>query len=774
MSTQPVARARRRTPAQQEQGAALIFLVLMVLVILCSLIIVSANLAVNARRNTGEQRVALQSQYAAESGVSLARAKLGLFYAMTRSIVLPKGSGVGTDRSDIRNIFGSICGRTPITAGIGVYDPYTPTSGTQKLTLNSSAGTISGLDGVVMCDFATDPYSKSAVAGFFKTYLTNTEKTQLNLDDPKIDSFIDDLIAPATLTGNRLLPTEKKYDLVNGQPLSGNIESRFSIIPLAVSRPALDTFVFYFMVSDLKVASNVLNGSRAVSSSPNNAVNRRMYSFTAIRGSFAKYALFTNHHFATYTSETSSLPIYMNSAFNFSGPVHTNQKLSLFGSPYFGGKMTSSGCPANQIVPGNGIPGDPNEDEHCAVVGIPGSFFGSPAGYVRPSEMLGVGDPIGFPLDSDLNQTVNFNGASPNFAEGSTWNHDFVPLPKNGTNQKVDASSIQNGTTGLFIDSGAKIRKISLGVSGTSPKFQTITYTKVKTTGTVPVAPITTELRFDSDSRMQIRDKGTWVAAFKNVTTGEWQAGGGVAAKFNGVIYSTDGVDSMYTDPTTSGKNGAAIAEFAQISVGADRDVVITDHLKYERPPCTGSDPKLPNCDDLIDSTTQAYVRNVLGIYSILGQVQIANNPNSRVKNTDPDAGLLNAPDNVTVNAVLLAAGDKSTYVPNGGSVNVQNPGLGLSKGKLNLLGGVIENYYGQFGTFSPKTGNLSTGMAQNFIYDQRMETGFAPPSFPTQRSWDGGLSQYDMNGTALRDSSGSLIPVASFSLSGDITQVAP
>ena len=49
----------------------------------------------------------------------------------------------------------------------------------------------------------------------------------------------------------------------------------------------------------------------------------------------------------------------------------------------------------------------------------------------------------------------------------------------------------------------------------------------------------------------------------------------------------------------------------------------------------------------------------------------------------------------------------------------------------MNLLGGVIEKYYGPFGTANAQ-GQQLTGFGRNFTYDTRMTRGFTPPYFPT------------------------------------------
>jgi hypothetical protein len=50
----------------------------------------------------------------------------------------------------------------------------------------------------------------------------------------------------------------------------------------------------------------------------------------------------------------------------------------------------------------------------------------------------------------------------------------------------------------------------------------------------------------------------------------------------------------------------------------------------------------------------------------------------------------------------------------------------------VRLLGGLVEEYYGPFGTFSAATGQCQTGYGREFVYDRRMGRGFSPPFFPT------------------------------------------
>jgi hypothetical protein len=65
-------------------------------------------------------------------------------------------------------------------------------------------------------------------------------------------------------------------------------------------------------------------------------------------------------------------------------------------------------------------------------------------------------------------------------------------------------------------------------------------------------------------------------------------------------------------------------------------------------------------------------------------------------------------------------------------SVYVENYNTGAPKGHVHLIGGIIEEYYGAFGTSDPSTGLPSTGYGRDFKYDRRMSRGFTPPYFPT------------------------------------------
>lgn len=133
----------------------------------------------------------------------------------------------------------------------------------------------------------------------------------------------------------------------------------------------------------------------------------------------------------------------------------------------------------------------------------------------------------------------------------------------------------------------------------------------------------------------------------------------------------------------------------------------ITGHLRYERPP----DPADPDSNPL----------NVLGLFSA--------NHDIRIPERTP--GGARVPDDLVIHAVLMA-GEPGVDDGHNSAVFVQNYSTRPVQGQVHLLGGIIEEYYGAFGTFDARTGAPRSGYGRDFRYDRRMARGFSPPYFPT------------------------------------------
>lgn len=408
-----------------------------------------------------------------------------------------------------------------------------------------------------------------------------------------------------------------------------------------------------------------------------NIVLQGEYRFTIGRSSFARYALFTN----LFTN------IWFTDRTLFDGPVHTNGHFRFYRSPWFGGEVTSAGC----LSPGS---------QSCQGQTVPGAYFYG-EGFVRDRNMR--------PSAARPSYRNRYGTHAPEFTAGVDWNASFIPLPPNSQDQRTAAQE-----SGLYFGSSITslklYRKCLLGeteVACSEPldpgvlklQYIEVTYCVKTNKGKCPTNEV---YRYGPDGLLyQENNRGLFVPVLRN----------GAPVRFNGVIYTDGEVRSLSgpersrdTDPATA---PPALAEFAQITVAAQRDIRITGDLKYEKPPCTGVPTREPDgtvtpavCDNL-------GVQNVLGVYSQEGSVWIARE----------------APRDIHIHGTLMSSG---------GVVGVEGHDSIPEKGSVYLLGGIIEYYSGVFGTLDSVTGRNGTGYGQAFTYDRRFLQGLAPPFFPT------------------------------------------
>ncbi|MCK9595388.1 MAG: DUF4900 domain-containing protein [Candidatus Omnitrophica bacterium] len=150
----------------------------------------------------------------------------------------------------------------------------------------------------------------------------------------------------------------------------------------------------------------------------------------------------------------------------------------------------------------------------------------------------------------------------------------------------------------------------------------------------------------------------------------------------------------IYVDDDIAGISGV-VQSATRMTVASRRNVVIKDNITYQS--YTASPL---NADDY---------QNMLGIISWEGNVSIGTT----------------APDNVNIHAIIMAQH---------GIFTVDNYQSGSPRGTAILLGGVITDYYGPFGTFAG--GSALSGYGRNFVYDPRVQNGTTPPYFPYMTSF--------------------------------------
>ncbi len=151
----------------------------------------------------------------------------------------------------------------------------------------------------------------------------------------------------------------------------------------------------------------------------------------------------------------------------------------------------------------------------------------------------------------------------------------------------------------------------------------------------------------------------------------------------------------LYVDGEIQNLQGT-VADRTQVTVASTNDLQIRDHVRYENYSTT---PRL----------NAAGANNILGMLSWRGNVRIRRE----------------APDDIHVHATVMAPE---------GVFTVDDYNRGSPRGTANILGGVITQRYGAFGTFN-SDGQVS-GYGRNFIHDRRMLEGQSPPYFPTITSF--------------------------------------
>lgn len=402
-----------------------------------------------------------------------------------------------------------------------------------------------------------------------------------------------------------------------------------------------------------------------------NIVSQGEFRFTLGRSSFARYALFTNVH-----ATPSGTNVWFTDRTLFDGPVHTNNYFRFYRQPWFGGEVTSAGC----TNPG---------DTSCNGRIRPGAdFYG--VGFVRDTAMT---------PSPDAPSYTNWYGThAPQFTDGVDWRTTFIELPNNNQAQRDAAinggiyvnGNIQDLAFSVTTDGGTKYQQIDITVCTRYSRRGQCLRTR------------TDRYRYsDGGYLQQLDSNGDWQTVYRN----------GDPLVFNGVIFAEGAIGQVRgparTNPLDPDTAPPAIADFAKITVAAGNDIYIRNDLKYEDRPCSSPPERNPDgsvtpavCDNLD-------AENVLGIYSQDGNVFI-----SRY-----------APTDIHIDAVLMSAR---------GVVQVEDYNRIAPKGSVYLTGGIIEYFYGAFGTFNASTGTNATGYGRRFTYDQRMRAGLAPPFFPT------------------------------------------
>lgn len=508
-------------------------------------------------------------------------------------------------------------------------------------------------------------------------------------------------LLPATLVATKTGGIKSTSDLqaywkdvfspngVTISPTGSTYTVKYSLKPVRVEREGNTNFKFYLQVNEVRSNGTSGKAERVILA---NATKQSEIWFQITLPTFVDRVLFTNYH----QTKDGTRPNFTTQIFD--GPVHTNDRFTFANgaTANFKSKVTSAGCYAF------------NSDGTCGT-NTDGSYKQQPGLYVSDT-LSTLNNPLSGLVGntSTLNELTSKVPGGVNFTTAPDWQADYQPMPENAEDQEAAATA-----GGLTIPDGATVTMAAStsGNSVVSPTSYSAADKKWSPAAThqfitVVSGTTTTTYRLDSAGKLE-----------KKTATGSWIT---ERASFNGVLYSPGSINVAGPSRNSSNQSPPALAPFAQMTVAAEKDVGIVNDLSYSDIPCKGAE----SC------TSKATPTNLLGIYSQTGDVSILNS----------------APDNVNIHAVLMASQ---------GEVNVANHDrMGkcirycytwyaeyapLPRGNVNLVGGLIENYYGAFGKFNTSDASkLTSGYGRNFSFDERMGEGFGmtPPYFPVSPKW--------------------------------------
>ncbi|MFB3816680.1 MAG: DUF4900 domain-containing protein [Candidatus Methylomirabilales bacterium] len=286
----------------------------------------------------------------------------------------------------------------------------------------------------------------------------------------------------------------------------------------------------------------------------------------------------------------------------------------------------------------------------------------------------------GRPRDDDADRNGDLD--VPVFENGFSRSAENIPMPT-GTSANRQVEKALGMADGALGDGAfpSMSTGVHLGVSGDAMTGGI--YVNTGTSGGTNPASVTLAGGSTATYSITIGGATTTVTANPSARTTTLRAPNGTTTTYaglpNGMLFVNGRVGSL----------SGTLQRDTQVTIAATNDVVITNNVVYEN--YTGG--ATPSAEG---------TSNLLGLMSWSGNVRIGTS----------------APNDVSVHATVMTPT---------GEFRVDSYNSGSARGTATVLGGVIENTYGPFGTF----GSGTTGYGRNFVFDTRMRRGMWPPFFP-------------------------------------------
>ena len=724
----------------------MIVVVMFTLILLAGILAATLRLSLSSRQSTADQAATLQAQYVAESQMAMITRRLQDYQKLlTAEIPGPNGGSItqlqvppGTTVADLETYAKQFCNKASVT------NPWAATS--------AYAAARSTLDDQLY------PDAKECVVD---TTVNNADQFSVLADlvTPQAYNVLEDATErpsdindPATVKAwwKTLLTTD-----------IGTTNWRLGVRALRVVQLSPTVYRFFFGVQNARARGIVGNATRVMTAS---RANDGEWWFQIELPSLLEDVLMTNHHRSQPPSSSNYDPAGAPSVNftdqRFDGSIHTNEKF-LFdtnASAQFLERVSSVGCtdlprdgrPASGdcaktagVYIGNVLQTPPSTEDTNAKRSkwITDKVAASPrtVGFVKmpddstqinyskvnftadykplpenASDQMAAANSAGLSLSGQVDsvelKAANGSGtplssyANSKWAEASGDIYQYITVKRREVTRNCTTSNWQQQDywswfkyypTQTYVDWPSSDPE-----TGTSLKTYTKPHYYVRTVtcqNTASNTVITDEYRYGPDMVLKKKPAG-----------GTWAQATTFQDNFNGVIYGQNMTNvsgpARISGDTTGALDKAppALASFAKITLAASGDIGIASDLTVSETPCTFSETKAtPPCT--------RNPGNVLGIYS--------QNGNVIVRTTTPR--------NVNVHAAIMASTGQAT---------VENYDSRTQSGSVKLIGSLIENWYGAFGTYGSGSG---TGYGRDFTYDTRLNKGTTPPFFPVSPRWN-------------------------------------
>lgn len=700
----------------------MIVVVLFTLLLLAGILAATLQLSLGSRQNTADQAATLKAQYAAESGLALARSHLRQMQNILSVAQTGSATGLKLSRSTspiaIRTWVNQLCGSSTWQAitegedgGAGFYD-----KGADKSYPSAQACVPSGLstdDNFILLARAVQPAS----------YNVLPQRERPATDDASLKAFWRTVFTSPKVMSSSGLDTEVSMQL-----------SISRILRLS------STYYRVYIKVPQVVISAAPTGARRVLRAQSAQTGEWWFDIT--QPSLLDAVVQDDYH----TSEEGNAINYTTDT-RFQGPVKTNDVFTFTtssgnNSPSFSGQISSAGC----------IDRIQNADE-ITCTRQPGVRVDSTVSRTSTGTDAQRSTAIqSYIANQGVN--VNYNGTTPNYASA------YQPFPTAAQIQQnaaqgldEDGTAFTDGSRGLTLATNEVGLEMFVGdanmnmptsYNATSRTWQeaatsyqyfrpvTATNCTEQLDGTCNPTYSSTIYRVDRDMNLSSK-----------TGTGGWIP---MTGKFNGVVFKTGGATdtglsvfgptrltaSAATADTPIARARPAVASFMGLTLATARPIDIRTDLAMAQPPCRYDEYEtvqlVPACKDR---------KNVLGLFSSAAKIVVKKQ----------------VPDNAILQVAMMSSQKEFT---------VEGYDSGRSRGDITFTGSLVEKYYGANGVFGTRcvarnwwgictrTEQYSAGYGRDYSHDKRFLDGLAPPFYPVSPKWD--FTDASRDGNTLTD----------------------